>query len=196
MDLTNILNLSGSYLTQQIRYYEKHGELIPYKKDSITEECRYFGMSDEEIQQKIDEETKAFVDMVKASKEDVIQSINSLSPTEKDHTVYRIISKGYNEDSYNYFEKMKNLKPGEEIVLDSTPIYVSTSAKKTVGNYGVGHGNILFEIKLPKGSKLLRFPSIDGIEQCIMKPNAKFKVVDNKEYKNDFHYITLAYSKI
>lgn len=193
--LTSIFDLT-SHLAEQIRYYEKHGELIPYKKAQILEECKYNSMSDEETQQRIEQETQAFSDNVARIKEDAVRCLDSLSPTEKEHTVYRTISKGYSQDSNDYFNRIKELKEGEEIVLDSVPIYVSTSAQKTIGNYGGKNDNILFKINLPKGSKLLRLPSSDGIEQGIMKPDAKFKVVENKEFKNDFHLITLDYLNI
>ena len=181
------------YLAEPIRYYDKHGELIHYKKREVLDECKYKGLSEEETQQRLEKAKIDFVNEVQRQKGDAIASINSLSPTEKDHTVYRIISAGWTQDSNDYFEIMKKLKKGQNIILDSTPIYVSTSARKTIGNYGGKKDYILFKINLPKGSKLLRFPSSDGIEQCIMKPDAKFRVVDNEEYNNNFHYITLDY---
>ena len=91
--------------------------------------------------------------------------------------------------SNDYFEKMKSLKIGQDIVLDTIPIYVSSSAKKTIYNYGDTKDQILFRINIPKNSHILRFPSFDGIEQCIMKSDAKFRVIDNQEYNNNFHYI-------
>ncbi len=192
IDLTSLLGLT-SYLAEPIRYYDKHGELIHYKKREVLDECKYKGLSEEETQQRLEKAKIDFVNEVQRQKGDAIASINSLSPTEKDHTVYRIISAGWTQDSNDYFEIMKKLKKGQNIILDSTPIYVSTSARKTIGNYGGKKDYILFKINLPKGSKLLRFPSSDGIEQCIMKPDAKFRVVDNEEYNNNFHYITLDY---
>ncbi len=190
--LTSILGLT-SYLAERIRYYEKHGELIPYMRNEILEECKHKELNEEETKQRLENAKIDFENEVQRQKEDAIASINSLSPTEKPHTVYRVISAGWTQDSNDYFEMMKNLKKGQDVILNSTPIYVSTSAKKTIGNYGGKRDYILFRINLPKGSKLLRFPSSDGIEQCIMKPDAKFRVVDNEEYNNNFHYITLDY---
>ena len=190
--LTSILGLT-SYLAERIRYYEKHGELIPYMRNEILEECKHKELNEEETKQRLENAKIDFENEVQRQKEDAIASINSLSPTEKPHTVYRVISAGWTQDSNDYFEMMKNLKKGQDVILNSTPIYVSTSAKKTIGNYGGKRDYILFRINLPKGSKLLRFPSSDGIEQCIMKPDAKFRVVDNEEYNNNFHYITLEY---
>lgn len=192
VDLMSLLGLT-SYLAEPIRYYDKHGELIHYKKREVLDECKYKGLNEEETQQRLEQAKIDFINEIQRQKEDAIASINSLSPTEKAHTVYRVISSGWTQDSKDYFDMIKTLKKGQEITLDSTPIYVSTSAKKTIGNYGGNRDYILFEINLPKGSKLLRFPSSDGIEQCIMKPEAKFRVVDNEEYNNNFHYITLDY---
>ena len=192
VNLTSILGMTYSS-AEPIRYFEKHGELIPYKRNLILEECQYKGLSEEETQHKLDNAKIDFKNEVKKQKEDAIATINSLSPTEKEHTVYRVISAGWTQDSNDYFEQMSKLKKGEQVVLDTTPIYVSTSARKTIGNYGGKKDYILFKINLPKGSKLLRFPSSDGIEQGIMKPDAKFRVVDNEEYNNNFHYITLDY---
>ena len=190
--LTSILGLT-SYLAERIRYYEKHGELIPYMRNEILEECKHKELNEEETKQRLEQAKIDFVNEVQRQKKDAINCINTLSPTEKEHTVYRVISAGWTKDSNDYFEMMKNIKKGQDVILDSTPIYVSTSAKKTIGNYGGNKDYILFKINLPKGSKLLRFPSFDGIEQCIMKPDAKFRVVDNEEYNNNFHYITLDY---
>lgn len=192
VSLMSILDLA-SYLTEQIRYYEKHGELIHYKRNEVLENCKNQGLNDEETQACLEQAKKDFEAQIKTMKEDANNCINSISPTEKEHTVYRIISRGWSKDSNDYFEKMKSLKIGQDIVLDTIPIYVSSSAKKTICNYGDTKNQILFRINIPKNSHILRFPSFDGIEQCIMKPDAKFRVIDNQEYNNNFHYITLDY---
>ncbi len=182
-----------SYLADEIRYFKKHGELIPYRQEEILESCKRKGLNEDDIKHSIEEETKAFAQKIEFLKDDVISTVNTLTPTEKEHTVYRTISKGWTKDHNDYFDWISKLKKGEEVVLDSSPIYISTSAKKTLGTYGGSKDYVLFDIKLPKGSKLVRLSSFDGIEQGIMKPEAKFRVIENEEYNNNFHYISLEY---
>lgn len=178
---------------QKIRHFEQTGEMPQYQKDMIIEECKYNGLSEEETNLKLREETNNLSSQIKQMKENSINAINSLTPTEQTHEVYRIIGQGYSRETFEYFQKIKNLKSGDSVILDPTPIYVSTSAKNIVNTYGGLKDSILFNINLPTGSKLIKFPPTDGINQAIMKPDSKFKVINNETYKDNFHVITLEY---
>ena len=130
----------------------------------------------------------------KKQKELSSKEIDVFSPTKAPHSVYRVITSNPNEITKKYFDKINALKPDDEVVLSSIPMYVSTSAKKIMQNYGINSsGGVLFKINLPEGSKLMKLPSGDGIEQLIMRPDSKFKVVENKEYDNNFRTIELDY---
>lgn len=195
INISPILEMGYSYMVEQIRYYEATGELIPWKIAQLLDEAKYMGLSDEETKEFIQGAKEKFVKELEEKKKLVKDEIDTISPTVSSHQVYRVIKDNYEEIPHKYFEKVSNLKKDEEAILNSAPMYVSTSAKKTIQTYGGGmpHNGVLFKINLPEGSKLLKMPSNDGIEQLIMKPDAKFRVVDNQEYKDNFHLIELDY---
>lgn len=189
-NISCITNLASQFMTEQIRHIEQTGEIIPYKKENIIAENK--GCSEEEIQEKLDEAKEEFLDYFDREKQTAINEINKVSPTTQDHTVYRIIN-NFSGDSDKYFEKINSLKEGDETTLDSAPLYVGTAPAGLMKAYGSAHDGVLFQIKLPKGSKLAKFPSYDGINQLLMKPDSKFKVIENKEYKDNFRLINLEY---
>lgn len=193
LPMNAVLNLI--YSCWEIRYYEQTGELVPYKTKELLEKCRYKGLNCEQTQEYIQQAKDDFAAKTNSTKIQAIKDINLSAPTLEEHTVYRILNKPYEDYDKKSYEQIRKYSPNEIVKLSSSPIYVSTSAKKTINNYGGKRAKdgILFEIKLPKNSKLLKFPSGDGIEQCIMKPDAQFKVIKNEQYKNNFTKITLEY---
>ena len=190
LNLSCLTNLASQYMTEQIRAIENTDKLVPYKERNIREENRY--CSEDEINALLEEEKERFVNYFEEEKDKAIKEIDKVNPTTKPHTVYRI-SNDFNPDSKCYFDKINALKPGEETTLDKAPIYVGTSPAGLLKTYGMAQNGVLFKINLPKGSKVAKFPSMDGINQLLMKPEAKFTVVDNQEYKNNFRVITLDY---
>ena len=194
-DISSLFNLSSSYIAEQIRHYDKTGELMPYKVAQIIDECKYNGFDDNQTREYLENAKQNFVDEMNLLKQDAKRAIASISPTTSKHDVYRVINKGYMPNSHEYFEKITSLPAGEKVKLDSVPIYVSTSASKVMKNYG-GSGAydaVLFKIKLPIGSKLFTMSRTDGIEQCMLPPDAEFRVIDNKKYKNNFNLVELEY---
>ena len=194
VSITETLNLGYSYMAEQIRYFEATGELIPWKTRELLEQAQYLGLNAEETKEFIQNEKEKFTKEVEKQKELSNKEIDVFSPTKAPHSVYRVITSNPNEITKKYFDKINALKSGNEVVLSSIPMYVSTSAKKVMQNYGVNpSGGVLFKINLPEGSKLMNLPSGDGIEQLIMRPDSKFKVVETKEYDNNFRTIELDY---
>lgn len=162
---TQLRNLASTGYSQKIRKLEKN-------------------------RQTISEEDKKFINDMKKYKENGIKEINMHSPTTKEHSVYRVIT----DENKDYFNKINSLKPGEEVVLSSCPIFVGTSGKKVMDDYGWLQNSTLFKIVLPEGSKLVvTGGSNDKEGELIMKPDAKFEVLSNEEYANNFHVVELKY---
>ncbi len=191
LNLSCLTNLSSQYMTEQIRAIENTGRLIPYKEAAVREEKKH--CSEEEINACLEEEKKIFLEKFSEEQAEALKEIEKVNPTVKPHTVYRIINNYHNPDNESYFDRINALKSGDEIILDKSPLYVSTSPAGILKNYGSTQNGVLFQINIPKGSKLVKFPSMDGINQLLMKPEAKFIVKDNQEYKNNFRLITLDY---
>ncbi len=194
INVSAITTTAYGYRTDEIRHFLNTGELISYKQDSIVQECKDQGLSKEEIQERIEEEKVRFKETYERELEIANANIEKTHPLIKDHTVYRVVEDpGISEETKKYIEELGKLKPGEEVKLSTTPIYASTSPKRTLATYSCqDNPKILFKMNLKKGSKVFTFPG-DGIEQLILKAGAKFKVVDNEEYKNNFRLITLDY---
>lgn len=193
VNISPVLELCYSYITEQLRHIEKTGKLIPYKEQEVIQTAKSMGLNEKETIELLEKTKNEFLDRINILKKQAIDSINQLSPTKAPHNVYRVITNSSAPESRQYFNSINALKKGDSVVLSTTPIYVCTSGKKAMGNYGRANNATLFKINLPQGSKLLKFPSTDGIDQCIMKPGAKFLVTDNKPYKNNFHQIELDY---
>lgn len=192
--ISETLELASQWKAEQVRYFEATGELIPWKTRQLVEEAQYQGLSPEETKDYIQKEKEKFAKEIEEKKELSNKEIDVFSPTTKPHSVYRVITNNCDEITKKYFDKINALEQNDEVVLSSVPMYVSTSPKKVMQNYGTNSsGGVLFKVNLPEGSKLMNLPSGDGIEQLIMRPDSKFKVVENKEYDNDFRTIELDY---
>ncbi len=189
-NISCITSLASQFMTEQIRHIQQTGEIIGYKKENIINENR--GCTQEELQQKLDEAKEEFVDYFNEEAQKATEEIDKVSPTRTEHTVYRIVN-NLTEESEKYFDKINSLQKDDEVILDSAPIYVGTNPIGLLKTYGTVHDGVLFKIELPKGSKLAKFPSYDGINQLLMKPNSKFKVIDNKEFQDNFRVIGLEY---
>lgn len=193
INLNSIVDLTTSSFGEQVRHFRHTGKIIPYMLEYYKEEARLNKLEGKEAEDFVQQMCENFINSIEEKKKEAILNIDKNYPTKAPHNVYRVIRMGHSEESNQYFNKITNLNKGENIVLSELPIYVSTSGKKVMQNYGAGGGKdcVLFKIELPVGTKILKFPSTDGIEQCIMKPDSKFEVVDNKKYDNNFHYLTL-----
>ena len=146
---------------------------------------------DVKINEEISDEEDSILKQIAAS----AITIRSISPTVKQHEIYRVVSYDpISPDSKEYIENLKALKPGETTMLSPVPVYVSSSAKKIMNNYAhqTGSDGVLFKILLPEGSHIMP-ASYGGVEQCLMEPCAQFKVLNNEKYKNNFNVITLEY---
>ena len=192
--ISELINLSSGSTSEQIRYYENFGELIPYMAQQYSDQAQQMGLNKEQTEQFLKEKEESFVKKYNEDKIKANESVELTAPTTKEHTVYRVIRDHNHPYGIDYFKKIRSLKKGENIKLDTVPIYVSTSGKRTMKNYCGRLGNaILFQIELPKGSKIFKFPTNDGIEQCIMKADSEFEVLEHKEYKDNFRLIKLKY---
>ena len=195
ISLSDIMSLTYSYIVDEIRHLEETGELLPYVEQQYRDECIQNRFTKEETEQFINDKKRKFEDEIQIKRQKAIDEINTTAPSIKPHTVYRVIKQSSTPESKQYIERIKNLKEGDKIELNTTPIYVSSSAKKVMKNYGGGcmKDTVLFKINLPVGSKLLKLPCGDKIEQCIMKPKSKFIVASNQMFQNGPYLITLNY---
>ncbi len=186
--------MADTFTKNCIRKFESNGELPWSNRQSVEEKYERMGIrSEEEKQRMLQEEMEQYAKTIKSLTDRVNEEMSKIPPTTKEHTVYRIITDDYSPSYKNIQTELSSLDIDDEFILDNCPIYVSTSGQKVMKNYGLSaRDGFLFEIRLPKGSQLYKFPH-DGIEQCIMKPQAKFKLIDKQEYANDFTYMILEY---
>ncbi len=189
-----ITNLASHYITEQIRHILHTGELVPYKKEQIINENKYYCTKDE-IQEKLEEAKEYFLNYFNEEAQRATDEINKLSPTKTEHTVYRIVDEHVGENEY-YFDELSSFEKGDETVLDVAPLYVGSDPEyllKSYSNKNKPQRKVLFKIDLPVGSKLAKLPSSDGINQLLMKPSSRFKIIDNQEFQNNFRLISLEY---
>lgn len=109
-------------------------------------------------------------------------SFKQFKPTKEKITVWRGItnpSSFYQDipELFDYFNKCRNIRPGEIIYMREFP-YTSCScdyAKSFISNLSKDFVNLLFEIEIPKGTRLLYDGDRNVLQRC-----SKYLCTDNK----------------
>ena len=142
--------------------------------------------------EKIDETLPENVDrMLKVMALASIQ-IRKQGPKTQEHTLFRAITPDYHvEDHFEYINRLKALKEGEEAIINTAPSYAGFSAKWVMRSYGCGEEAVLLQMKMPKGSYILALNTNDNVQQAFIEPCAKFRVIKNEKFKDGITVITL-----
>ena len=162
----------AEYLKKYIDTISENGEKVPNEK------------IDETLPENVDRMLKV---MALAS----IQ-IRKQGPKTQEHTLFRAITPDYHvEDHFEYINRLKALKEGEETVINTAPSYTGFSAKWVMRSYGCGEEAVLLQMKMPKGSYILALNTNDNVQQAFIEPCAKFRVIKNEKFKDGITVVTL-----
>lgn len=123
-------------------------------------------------------------------------SFKFFEPSKEKYTTWRGVTNPlaryeYEPELNNYFEKCKNIKPGEILYMKEFP-YVSIDcdyAKTYINPYAKDHEHILFEIEIPEGTCFL-----DGMYRSVLQRCSKFLCTGTEKAKDgdrNFQHIKL-----
>ncbi len=118
--------------------------------------------------------TNVHTEKVEAKIKEVDDLFRKATPLDKDYVVYRgvdVPASAYRPHDIAYVNLLNNCKVGDVIKPDAGYSFVALGKKEVMGNYAQSG---LFEIRIPKGSKLIYH---DGWE-ALMPRNAQYKVLE------------------
>lgn len=140
-------------------------------------------------------ENKSFNDIIESADFD----FKCLKPIDKDITVYRGIANKpeFFKLPHAMFEKSYNAKAGDKIIMKEYAY--SATDKDYATHYTGGEKSIMYEIEVPKGSKVSLTCTTESAlnheagNECVFPRNSQFEVLDKQIDKNGVARIKIKY---
>ncbi len=163
-EITNVEQLNPN-----ISYQEAHSaKVFADERNLFIRQREYARANGENVV------TNVHTEKVEAKIKEVDDLFSKATPLDKDYIVYRgvdVPASAHRPHDIAYVNLVNNCKVGDVIKPDAGYSFVALEKKQVMGNYAKSG---LFEIRLPKGSKLIYH---DGWE-ALMPRNAQYKVLE------------------